>query len=482
VISFHADLATSFKKSCLIKTLPLDILCKQIPIFCHKTKPFLVLFVKSESGDSMNKYDVAIVGGGISGLTAAVYLAKAGLSVVVFEKGKELGGRAQTVNKNGALFNLGGHALYRGGAAEKILQELEINVSGKVPDTKGYAIWNNELLALPDSLGSMLKTKLLSWSGKMELGKLMLKLRKIDASSIKPMTLRTWAEKEIKDPMVRHVFYALCRTSTYCIDPDQQAASAVIKQVQLGMNGVLYIDGGWQTIVDKLRMKAETAGVDIHTNKTAATIDCKERHHIHFTDGEKIEVPYVMVTAGPEQACKLVKGAEQTLLHDWKQQARPVYAACLDVALNKLPNPNHNFAIAVDQHILFSNHSRASKLSNDGSVVLQLIKYLGTEKESNAKLHKQELEEIMDLMQPGWREKVIAQQFLPQMTVVQDTITVEDKHYFGPSIPDVPGLYIAGDGSGHGEMLVDAAFASSKRAAQAIIQVFESEEWYQREA
>jgi phytoene dehydrogenase-like protein len=429
----------------------------------------------------LKNYDVAIVGGGISGLTAAVYLAKTGLSVVVFEKGKELGGRAQTINRNGALFNLGGHALYRGGPAEEILQELQINVSGKVPDNKGYAIWSNGLLELPDSLTSMLKTKLLSWSGKMELGKLMMKLRKIEAASIKQMTLREWAENEIKDPMVRHVFYALCRTSTYCIDPDQQVASAVIKQVQLGMKGVLYIDGGWQTIVDKLRIKAEENGVDILTNKTVSSLDCKEMQRIHFTDGEKLEVPYVIVTAGPEQTVKLVKGAEHTLLQKWKEQAQPVYAACLDVALNKLPNPNHNFAIAVDQHILFSNHSRASKLSNNGSAVLQLIKYLGTEKNSNAKIDKQELEKIMDLMQAGWRENVIAKQFLPQMTVVQDTISIDDKHYFGPSVPELPGFYIAGDGTGHGEMLVDAAFASSKRAAHAIIEKYGAQR-VQREA
>lgn len=424
---------------------------------------------------------MAIIGGGVSGLAAAVYLAKAGLSVVIFEKGKELGGRAQTVNRNGALFNLGGHALYRGGAAEEILQELEINVSGNVPDTKGYAIWSNELLELPDSLTSMLKTKLLSWSGKMELGKLMMKLRKINAASIKPMTLRKWAETEVQDPMVRHVFYALCRTSTYDIDPDQQAASAVIKQVQLGMKGVLYIDGGWQTIVEHLGMKAEEIGVDILKNNTVTSIDFKEKHHIQFTDGEKLEVPYVIVTAGPEQTFKLVKGAEQNILQKWKEQARPLYAACLDVALNKLPNPNHNFAIAVDQHILFSNHSRASKLNNNGSSVLQLIKYLGTEKNSNAKINKQELEVVMDLMQPGWRENVIAHQFLPQMTVVHDTFTVNDSHYFGPSIPEIPGLYIAGDGTGHGEMLVDAAFASSKRAAHSIIEKYGAQR-VQREA
>ena len=29
------------------------------------------------------------------------------------------------------------------------------------------------------------------------------------------MSLTTWTENEIKDPMVRNIFYALCRTTTY---------------------------------------------------------------------------------------------------------------------------------------------------------------------------------------------------------------------------------------------------------------------------
>ncbi|KZE68985.1 dehydrogenase [Fictibacillus phosphorivorans] len=418
----------------------------------------------------MNKYDVAIIGGGIAGLTAAAYVAQAGISVVVVEKGNLLGGRAQTVHKNGVLFNLGGHALYRGGAGEKILKELKVNVAGGIPDTKGYALWNGELLNLPDSLASLFKTKLLTWSGKMELGKIMMKLRKLDTAKIPPISLRDWAENNLKDPMVRHVFYALCRTSTYCINPDQQLASAVIQQVQLGMKGVLYIDGGWESIVEKLRIKAVGAGAIILTNKKVASVGYENEHQLQFTDGEMMEVPTVLLTCGPDQSCNLIKNAEGTMLDKWKQQAQPIYASCLDVALKNLPNPNHHFAIGIDQHILFSNHSRASKLGEDGSKVLQLIKYLGTEKETKTEANKQELESIMDLMQPGWRKELIAQQFLPHMVVVQDCITIHDKQYFGPSVPEIPGLYIAGDGTGHGEMLVDAAFASAKRAAETIIQ------------
>lgn len=417
----------------------------------------------------MNTFDVAIVGGGIAGLTSAVYLAEAGKSVLVLEKASNVGGRAQTISKDGALFNLGGHALYRGGAAEKILNELEVNVSGAVPDTKGYAIWNGELFKLPGSLDAMVKSKLLTWSSKMELVRVMLKLKRIEATSIPHMSLREWGEKEIKNPMVRNVFYALCRTSTYGIDYDQQLASAVIQQVKLGLIGVLYVNNGWQSIVESLRSKAVAAGVVILTNKRVSSVECGMQHRLFCAEGETIEVSNVLLTTGSEQSMKLIKNSEGTLLQKWHQQARPVYAACLDVALKKLPRSNHHFAIGIDQHILFSNHSRACSLSQDGEIVIQMIKYLGTKKEESGNAHKQELESILDLMQPGWRKELVSQQFLPRMIVVQDTISVQDKQYFGPSVPEIPGLYIAGDGTGHGEMLVDAAFASAKRAAEAII-------------
>ncbi|MDQ0917087.1 FAD-dependent oxidoreductase [Paenibacillus sp. V4I5] len=55
----------------------------------------------------MKQFDTAIIGGGIAGLVAAIDLARAGKSVVLFEKDSQLGGRAISVKKNGAIFDLG---------------------------------------------------------------------------------------------------------------------------------------------------------------------------------------------------------------------------------------------------------------------------------------------------------------------------------------------------------------------------------------
>src|SRR5205814_1856570 len=84
--------------------------------------------------------DVAVVGGGISGLAAAAYLGRNGRSVALFEKANHLGGRARTHVRDGFQLNLGPHALYRAGRGAVVLRELGVPFSGGVPASSGFAI------------------------------------------------------------------------------------------------------------------------------------------------------------------------------------------------------------------------------------------------------------------------------------------------------------------------------------------------------
>ncbi len=77
--------------------------------------------------------DVVVVGGGLAGLTAAVYLGRAGHRVTVIEKATALGGRAVTQEKGGFSMNLGAHALYCDGAARRVLDALGVAAPGKPP-------------------------------------------------------------------------------------------------------------------------------------------------------------------------------------------------------------------------------------------------------------------------------------------------------------------------------------------------------------
>lgn len=418
----------------------------------------------------MKKFDVAVIGGGLAGLTTAVFLGKAGKSVVLLEKANVLGGRAITVNKNGVKLNLGPHAIFKGGEAYAIHKELGITLQGGSPTNQGgFALWHNKLHPLPLGPITILTSKLLTLAGKLEFGRFMIKLGRINATAIPNISLRDWAENVIKDPMVRHIFYAICRTSTYASDPDNQYASLTLKQVQRALkDNVLYVDGGWEIIVTGLREQAINAGVTLLNHKHVTTIEHDDKvRELLFSDGEKLEVPTVVVTMGPEEACKLVKDAASTSLRQWADQIVPIKGVCLDLGLRRLPNAANNFAFGLDQPVFYTNQSRAAKLSDDGTIVVHLIKYAGKES-GDPKSTEKELEQTMDILQPQWRKEVVARQFLPHMTTTY-TQTIPGASGPGPAVPQVKGLYVAGDWAGHGEMLADAAMASGKRAAQAIL-------------
>ncbi|MFM1653238.1 phytoene desaturase family protein [Brevibacillus sp. B_LB10_24] len=421
----------------------------------------------------MGQYDAVIIGGGLAGLTASIYLARAGLSVMILEKANQLGGRGLTVKKSGASLNLGVHALYRDGAGEAILRELGVEPKGAYPPASAGAMWNNRVYTLPSKPLELIASRLFSFSEKMELARLMLKLGKIDPKRIGQISLKEWAEQEIRHPMLRHVIYSVSRANSYVPHPELHLAGPAVRQLQRTFGGkAFYIDGGWGALVDDLRERAIRAGVAIIRQKKAVEVEHDGTvRRVRCTDGDTIETPHVVITAGPKEAYDLVKNADSTSLAKWKAAARPIRAACLDLVLRRLPDRGSHFIVGfwLDQPIFYNFPSTVAKLNDDGTVVIHLIKHLGMN-ESQPEADLLQLEKAMDLVQPGWRKEEIARQFLPNVTVAHDFNTVDKSGvYHGPAVPEIHGLYVAGDWTGQGELLADVSFASAKRAAQAII-------------
>lgn len=74
------------------------------------------------------KYDAIVVGGGIAGLTAAAYLAKAGQKVVLFERQHKVGGLVQTFQRDGVYFDGGLRSIENSGIVFPMLKQLGIDI------------------------------------------------------------------------------------------------------------------------------------------------------------------------------------------------------------------------------------------------------------------------------------------------------------------------------------------------------------------
>jgi phytoene dehydrogenase-like protein len=75
-----------------------------------------------------NTYDAIIVGGGMAGLTATAYLARAGQKVLLIEKNREPGGLVNTFSRHGFHFDAGVRALEDAGIIVPMLKDLNIGL------------------------------------------------------------------------------------------------------------------------------------------------------------------------------------------------------------------------------------------------------------------------------------------------------------------------------------------------------------------
>ncbi|MDH4280749.1 MAG: FAD-dependent oxidoreductase, partial [Acidimicrobiia bacterium] len=194
--------------------------------------------------------DVVVVGGGLAGLTAASCVADSGRSVVVLEARSAVGGRASTDERSGMLFNQGPRAFYLEGAGLSTLRELRVDPSGGVPASKGaVAVSGGRVGVLPGNAATLLRTPLLGIGGRVEVGRLLSSIAKVDASSLAGRSSEEWLLGALKRPRARALVRGLMRVGTYVADLDALSADVGVRQLQMVFGGVLYVDGGWASVV-----------------------------------------------------------------------------------------------------------------------------------------------------------------------------------------------------------------------------------------
>ena len=231
-------------------------------------------------------------------------------------------------------------------------------------------------------------------------------------------------------------------------------AGAAVAQLQAGLQGVRYLDGGWQRIVDGLRQALATAGGTLHERVAVGAVRLLRCHgpHSHHPrhDRERRRGPG-WAGAGGGDASFL--GVAPGWLGDL---GPPVEAVCLQLALQRPPATP--VVLGVDQPLYLSPYAPLARLAPPGGAMVEVMQYRAPGRDTDAASDRAELDGLRRLA--GLEDdEILDERFLRRMTVAH-TLPLARRGGLagrpGIHVPEASNMFLAGDWVGPAGMLGDA--------------------------
>jgi phytoene dehydrogenase-like protein len=398
--------------------------------------------------------DIAVIGGGLAGLTAAATASRGGATTLVLEAHRP-GGRARTTGRDGFLWNLGGHAWYRGGPGEAALASVGVTPAGAAPPLARYrGARDGALHRLPTGPASLLRTSLLGARSKAQLTGVLARLPRMSPATLAGTSTRAWLEGFDLRPDADGVVRALLRLGTYSADVDEFAADAALGQLQLAASaGVLYLDGGWAQLTGAL-----SRGLEIRPSAPVRSVAPAAGRLEVGVGRDRVVARQVVVAVGPPAAARSLLPDPP----DWGDLGPPVTAACLDLGVRRPPVPG--YVLGIDEPVYATTQGPPARQAPAGRAVVAVLRYgaRSAAQDRPALDAHRRLAGVSD-------DDVVAQRFLASMTVA---CTAPRAALGGlPGRPDsgasgTPGIHLAGDWVGPEGLLADAALASGAAAGR----------------
>lgn len=274
---------------------------------------------------------IGIIGGGISGLTAAFLLQNKGFEVTLFEKSERAGGNIQTVKTDDFLIEYAPNSLLKSPRLVDLIRELDLEtevLAANPANKKRYVLRDGQLKSLPMSVAKMAFDGYFSARAKLRL----LKEPFIKTKAAKDESVAAFFERRLGREIVERAADPFI-AGIYAGNPENLSVKAAFprlyelekeygslllgslrsktEKADKNFPRTFSFKNGVQTLTDKL---ADVLGESVKTNTEVARIEKRAdgKWLVETSDGEEVFDALVISTPA-EPAARLIQETDANL-------------------------------------------------------------------------------------------------------------------------------------------------------------------------
>ncbi|MDF2925526.1 MAG: TetR family transcriptional regulator [Paenibacillaceae bacterium] len=431
------------------------------------------------------KMRVAIIGGGLAGLTAAAYLSEAeNVEGILFERSPQLGGRAFTYEKEGFTLNYGAHAVYGIDRHNLTTMEKELNMSfssKQVDKRRVVYSKNGQLTPAPLDFVNIVKTDLLTAIQKVrfvgEVAAIMAQLHNIKNYA----TLGDYLDQSDADDDIKELWEHLVCSNFFVSPEDARKVTGTVvgeyyHNLFLSSRPVNYVIGSWAVITNQLLQRITDSGRwEVALQEAADNIRYENRKFFIKTKKREEAFDKVVFAMPVQQVVKLLRGTAWEPFLEKYQDSKPTEVMVYDIGLSHVVARPFSYISDMDEKMFITDVSATDHtLVPEHGQLLQGVAYLNDDFESDQtrKLYLDQkqaaMEALFDKHYPGWQDALTVKR-VSKKAMVSSVKNIDGNELLPNRIENVP-FYFCGDGCiGKGE-LAERSFSSARNISRMILE------------
>lgn len=241
----------------------------------------------------MSAVDAVVVGGGLAGITAALDLADAGMSVTMVERKAQLGGATYSFRRNGLTFDNGQHVFLRSctsyrqlldrlGVTDQVVLQDRLEIQVLRPGGRTAVLRRSQGPAPLHLVGSLARYSHLAVADRMSVANAFRELRRLDPcdETLDAVSFGEWMDRHGQSHAAREVVWDLLLRATCNLPAGECSLQSAVRVVRTGLlDSASAGDIGWSAVpLSELHGKPgmnalAEAGVDVRLGWEVASLE-----------------------------------------------------------------------------------------------------------------------------------------------------------------------------------------------------------------